>query len=152
MKENSMEYFNGIKVGDRIWNVSNGWAIVEEISNIKDDKHPIKVCVLVIQPDGSSVEFKDSVTMEGKSYYKYQNQNWFWDEVKIVPPPKPLPKLERDTRLLVWDKDRGEKRHRYFSHLGESGKVYCYIGGRASWTESVTIPWEHWELPETGES
>ena len=75
-----MAYFDGIKVGDRVWDCAYGWGVVTKIQEKMG--YPIVV------------EFSDCL----KDEYNYngfivmaKNQTLFWNEVKIEPPKKPKP-------------------------------------------------------------
>lgn len=71
--------FKNAEVGDKVWSVGHGWGKITHIDN--DDTYPLKV-----KFDGDSATY----TLEGKFYKDDLNPTLFWDEVKIVPPPKPL--------------------------------------------------------------
>ena len=66
-------------------------------------------------------------------------------EVIITATSKPLPKLEVDTKVLVWDSlDRVLKR--YFSHFDEYGNINVFANGTTSWNYNITVPYSYWEL------
>lgn len=72
------DYFQGIKVGDRVWSVVFGWGEVKHIDNfcgVTFDSTPTQLFWFCWSghPDGD----------------KAMLQTLFWDEVKITPPPKP---------------------------------------------------------------
>lgn len=70
-----MNYFDGIKVGDRVWTCTVGWTkCVDVLSSrfVCRDVHYIGEL---------------SLDMDGKNTYGIQIA--FWDEVKIIPPPRP---------------------------------------------------------------
>jgi hypothetical protein len=77
-------------------------------------------------------------------------QTLFWDEIPIVAPTKPLPKLEVDTKVLVWNIEGKAKQKRYFSHFDENGIIYCFADGRTRWSKYDELPveWENWELAD----
>lgn len=81
---------------------------------------------------------------------KHSNQGGrdiFFDEVKIVPPPRPLPKLEKDTKVLVWkDGAENSKVKRYFSHFSDSKKCVVFTRGCTSWSQTEIEIWDNWEL------
>ena len=85
-----------IKAGDKVWDIIEGWVIVERIDS---NNFPIVV-------SGHSYNSK------GKDNTLDINPTIFWDEVHITPPPKPKPKPEIDwskvpenTLVRVWDRD-----------------------------------------------
>jgi hypothetical protein len=61
-----------------------------------------------------------------------------------------LPKLEVDTKVLVWDSYGKIKLKRYFSHFDTKGVIYCFIDGLTSWTGYGQLPtkWDNWELAD----
>jgi len=73
---------------------------------------------------------------------------------QITPPKKPLPNLEVNTRVFVWDHNNKEtissmKFKRYFSHFASEGNIHCFASGATSWSSGgKTTQWEHWELAE----
>lgn len=79
-----MSYFDGIKVGDRVWSIEYGWGFVKELKNTC---YPI-----VVQFDS---EDHQQFTMNGKFFTNSPNQSLFWDEVKITPPPRPKVKEKK---------------------------------------------------------
>ena len=72
-----------------------------------------------------------------------------FENVKIVQPSQPLPKLEVDTKVLVWDTDHPEKTKAYFSHFDKHGKAVTFRYGKTSWSMNnaeTLFTWQHWEL------
>lgn len=71
-----------------------------------------------------------------------------WDEIKYEVPTKPLPDIEIDTPVIVWDFPQ-DKHRRYFSNF-TNGKIRCFLGGKTSWSsvDGSTQRWENWELPK----
>ena len=69
------EQFADVKVGDRVWSINHGWGAVSNVCDIIFD-----------------VQFKSSIwyTLDGmETYLPSHSQTLFWDEVIIIPPPKP---------------------------------------------------------------
>jgi len=72
-----MAYFNGVKVGDRVWSINYGWGEVQEVGN-----------------DYFKVYFEG---INNDWYFMYNgfradcdiNQTLFWDEIKFKVPKKP---------------------------------------------------------------
>ena len=129
-----MTTFETAQVGDSVWRLDYGkWVTIDGV--IKTDIYPIKIRT-------------DHFTMDG---VQQGGGNWrvlFWDEVKIVPPEKPLPKLEVDTKVLVWDDKEGIKLPRHFSHFEKDGKMATFTEGRTSWSKANVVVWNYWELAE----
>ena len=69
-----MSYFDGIKVGDKIWTIQDGEVEVREIE--KGSALPIITTGL-------------RYTMEGRFLVGDKHQSAFWSDPHIVAPPKP---------------------------------------------------------------
>ncbi len=76
-------YFDGVKVGDKVWDILYGWLeVVEVYSNID-----------VFRAKANSGKWYDLVTsIDGLSTIT-NTRRTFWDEVKIIPPPRPKRKV-----------------------------------------------------------
>lgn len=127
--------FKDAKVGDRVWYQRKGFGTI--IAIYPKNLYPIKVHF------GNS--FLRDFTFDGKVGSKDTNPTLFWDEIKFEIPPKPLPKLEVDTKVLVWN-NRARKVKSHFSHF-EDGKIMVFGNGTTSWSTNVTsYPFDNWEL------
>ena len=100
--------FKDAKVNDRVFTYAQGWGTIIDTDN--NDVYPIKV---KFDNDGSI-----SFTLEGYLYSRDINPTLFWDEIKFDIPSKPLPKLEVDTKVIVWE-NNGPKKKRHFSHFNK---------------------------------
>ena len=127
--------FEDAKVGDRVWDIRSGWGEVRGTNS--SVSYPIAVYF-------QSEEFK-TYTVGGLYDEDDIIQSLFWDEVVIEAPVKPLPVLQVDTKVIVWDSST-PKTKRYFSHFSSSGEMMCFIYGMTSWTTTVTAGWDSWEL------
>lgn len=130
--------FESVQVGDKVWSVLYGWGVVSEVS--KGSAYPLRA------------HFQGGVrrwyTSEGKQYKTHVSQILFWDEVKIEAPKKPLPDLEVDAKIFVWDDPR-RKFKGHFSHFDENGGICVFMDGRTSFSsECDTELWKYWELAE----
>ncbi|MBS7349212.1 MAG: hypothetical protein KIG95_03470 [Comamonas sp.] len=131
--------FETAKVGDKVWGVENGWGEIQSI-NVSDN-YPIRV----IWGNYSNTTY----TLEGKRAIAHNHQSLFWDEIEIKAPTKPMPSLEVDTKVLVWN-DPKRKHNRHFSHFSD-GLIYTFEGGCTSFTamhEDDIISWKGWEVFE----
>ena len=128
--------FETAQVGDKVYHYRYGWSTITNIK--KESYYPI------------IVDYDFSFTYEGFADKSDSNPSIFWDEVKIVPPSKPLPKLEVDTKVLVWDSEKKVKLHRHFSHFEKNGQIATFAEGRTSWSQGdkSVVDWEYWELPK----
>lgn len=71
----SEQYFQGIRVGDKIWTIQEGWTEVENI-NKEGDTYQIETT-------------NEDYTIEGKYLEEDQHQSAFWSDPGIVAPPRP---------------------------------------------------------------
>ena len=130
--------FSNAKVGNKVWGFSYGWGVITSIN--PSSSYPIEVTY----PQG----YDETYTYEGKGYVKDTYPTLLWDEVKFDIPPKPMPKLEVDTKLTVWA-DIYERYPRYFHSFTKDGKVRTWTEGRSSFSarseDDYTI-WPNWEL------
>ena len=84
--------FRNAKIGDKVWSFNYGWGVITEIK-LDNDFYPIIVTYLQ--------GIQECYTYEGKWHVKNVYPTLFWDEVKFEIPPKPMSKLEVDTKILV---------------------------------------------------
>lgn len=133
--------FSNVKMGDSVFDYNfQKWGNISQIEYN---------CVYSLKVDFNDGSVPQSYTIDGKVYDCYETQSLFWDEVKpIIPPRKPVPKLEVDQKLRVWTKGGKEKYNRHFSHFDKNGVLYCFSNGKNSFTSSGTdySPWYNWEL------
>ena len=129
--------FETAKIGEKAWDVHVGWGEVFSVGS--SVAYPI------------AVRFKNygtkSYTVKGLAYEEDTYQTLFWDEVKIEAPSKPLPELEVDTKVIVWNRTKSKAR-RHFSHFSPSGRIACFADGNTSWSAAQTSEWDNWELAE----
>lgn len=124
------------KVGDKVWDTRKGWGVVDEIRY--SNEYPILVNF------GYDCE---SYTLDGYYFEDDVSPSLFWDEIVIEAPPKPLPDLPVDAKVLVWLDGSRDKYRRHFSHF-ENGGCHTFCGGHTSWTGGTTTAWDNWELAE----
>ena len=136
--------FSNAKVGDRVWSVNKGWGVVEDITN--SWAFPIRVSY----PE----DITELYTEDGLIYLNDLHPTLFWDEIVFEVPKKPLPKLEVDTKVLVWDVDKPKnKLVRYFCSFDASGRVVVFQHGTTSFScEGYTEIWSEWEVYKEHES
>lgn len=133
--------FSNVKVGDKVWSFNKGWGFVEAIN--ETHQYPLDVRF----PD---TEF-ESYSLCGKLLDNYINPDLFWDEVVFEVPEKPLPNLEVDTKLIVWNKDSPSVKYkRYFSHFSEDGRINVFCMGATSFSADCasanTCVWSEYEV------
>ena len=127
------------KVGDKLYSMEDGWGTVIKV--ITGSLYPLS-----IQFECHRIDF----TLDGKRWTSSKNATLFWDEIKLEVPKKPLPKLEIDTKVLVWNVEGDIKMKRHFKKFNTNGKIVCFIGGETSWSskDGYISGWSHWELAE----
>lgn len=129
------------KVGDKVFSYSfQQWG--EVVDYDMEQVYPLTIKI------GGNLH---GYAKEGRLYCNAKAQDLFFDEVSIIPPPRPLPKLEIDTKFLVSNLDIDDDNFniwhkRYFSHF-EDGKIHCFVDGTTSWSgNKKTTSWLHWKL------
>ena len=145
--------FKDVKISDKVFDYTlQEWGNIVSFSY--SSIYPAKIEFSNCVKNTILVSFKNNkvraYTTQGTRNNADKLPTLFWDEVKpITPPEKLLPKLEIDTRVLVWENDgKDDKLNRYFSHF-ENGNMYCFFKGRTSWSSNgKTVPWTNWELAE----
>lgn len=135
--------FTDAKAGDRVWSITEGWGVIRE------RRRPPTSYPLYVDFDNGNHK---TYTLWGKYNYKDHGPTLFWDEVKTETPEKPLPQLEVDAKVIVWDQD-GKKYNRHFSHFDEDGRLFAFNYGHTSFTsesspEVWVTAWANWELAE----
>ena len=133
--------FSNAKIGDMVFDYTlQKWGQINAIGY--DQAWPINVSFDEYGTKNYIIDGRDSLDAVVPVL--------FWDEVKpITPPSKPLPKLEVDTPVLVWDSENNDKQKRYFSHFDLNGNINCFACGATNWSRNGdTIAWANWELAE----
>lgn len=130
-----MTTFETAKVDDKVFYIKHGWGLISKV--FPKNMRPITV---------QFSKYARSYMFNGKYSETDRNQVLFWDEVIITPPPKQAPKLEVDTKVLVWGAEGSEKHKMYFSHFNQAGKIKVFNDGATSWSAIRTYAWSNWEL------
>ena len=130
-----MTTFETAQVGDEVFDIKHGWGAISKI-------YPKNMRPVTIQ----FPKYDRSYMFSGKYSETDVNQVLFWDEVVITPPSKPLPKLEIDTKVLVWDSLDRDILKRYFSHFDKDDTINVFANGTTSWNNEITVPFDYWEL------
>lgn len=132
--------FETAKVGDKVWCMMSGWGEIRGIDSSKD--YPIAVYF-------AGDDFK-TYTVDGLYEADNLNRTLFWDEVVIDAPVKPMPDLQVDAKVLVWNNSKAHAHNAHFCCF-EGGKIYTYESGRTSFTKALgdnLNGWNYWELAE----
>ena len=133
--------FEDAKIGDKVWSLTEGWGTIIDRFRSRAE-YP-----LVVEFENRE---QKTYTLWGLLHYKDLNPTLFWDEIKIEAPQKPLPDLEVDAKVLVWDSKRELARTAHFCCF-EDGKIYTYRSGRTSFTKvsrDHLDGWNYWEIAE----
>lgn len=137
---NKKATFTDAKVGDRVWSLTEGWGAISK-------RFPPYTHYRL------EVEFENSghrtYTLCGRYHTSDLNPTLFWDEVQF---DAPLPQLEVDAKVIVWDTG-GRKYKRHFSHFDEEGRLFAFSLGQTSFTsesnpEIWVTAWDNWEVIE----
>jgi len=134
------------KIGDRVFSYTlQRWGIVEE------EEKTYTPNIVVVRFDG----LKDIriYTEDGRLFDEDKAPDLFYNEVKIRPPLKPLPDLNVDDRVIVWN-DPNFKYARHFAGW-ENGMITCFHYGKTSWTAAHvegSCTWENWEIVKEKEN
>ena len=128
--------FENAKVNDQIWSIEHRkWFYIAAIH--------VKYLVISDGNINTCCNFDGS-----KNSNKFQS--YFWNEIEIIAPIKPKPKLKVDTKVIVWNNEDNisRKYHAYFSHFDNTGKIRTFIDGKTSWSNnnSYMPSWDFWEL------
>ena len=129
--------FETAKVGDKVWSMGMGWGEIRDTSH--SARYPIHVCF-------QSGEY-ETYTLGGAHDAEDKTQYLFWDEIVIKAPVKPMPNLEVDAKVFVWNRKGDVKLKRHFSHF-EGGELHAFTSGESSWTGRITAAYAYWELAE----
>ena len=131
--------FETAKVGDRVWSLGMGWGEIRDTSH--SARYPIHVCF----QNGDY----ETYTLGGFYDDKDKTQYLFWDEIVIEAPVKPMPVLQVDAKVLVWDVPE-IKHKRHFSHFDAHGYIYTFTDGKTSFTSRSTevSKWLDWDFAE----
>ena len=134
--------FENAEVGDRVYDIRYGWGSIQFIG--KNSQYPISVVFDLKYTNNK--EITECYTDTGCFSTRSGKPVLFWNEFKIPQEAfiKPLPKLVKDTKVLVWNNSRKYKR--YFSYFDRDGKIYCYEQGCTSWSATTSQSWDNWEL------
>ena len=127
--------FSNYKVGDRVWHIRDGWQKIIAITDHKEC--PIRTEIGVYAIDGKYNKTDKYPTI-------FHNEFKIPDEAFI----KPLPTLEIDTKVLVWNNGYEEsKLKRYFKEFDRFGNIICFINGSTSWSATGGgIAWDNYEV------
>ncbi len=122
---------SGVKVGDWIWTIRDGWTKVK--CRVKDTHI------------GYPVETEsEQYTVDGKYVSDDTYPSAFLEPPECFCETEPKPcEFKKGQRVLVWEP--GHKKHRrYFSHLGDGGLFHCFPNGYDGWAYegTDTIGWK----------
>jgi len=130
--------FSNAKVGDKVFDyLKQEWGVIQDV----DNSQILPLLVKFSEKSFGGYTYKGTISIYDTLPIL------FWDEVKpITPPEKPIPDLEVDTKVIVWNNNcPRNKLKAYFSHF-KDGKIYCFDSGTTSWSATTTFTWDNWEL------
>lgn len=138
--------FKNAQIGDRVWDSRYGWGKITEIKT--NTNYPLRAKFT----NSDKAWQICSYSIDGRAMEFHKFPILFWNEFKVPAEAfiKPLPQLEKDTKVLVWNQkdcfNESRKHNRYFSHFDKDGRIYCYEQGCTSWSATTTQSWDNWEL------
>ena len=137
----SIKMFTNAEVGDKVWDMKYKHGVIISTNCTKETPLWVKF------DSGDDKHYTIDGLLVYNSWYSNNIQTLFWQEFKIPKEAfvKPMPQLEVDTKVLVWDMDK-YKFKRYFSHFDEFGRIWVFDLGSTSWSGKKTSPWTNWEL------
>ena len=127
--------FKNAKIGDKVWSIKFGWGTIVQIT----------------ERTGCSIEvdFKDYCRSwyrtDGRTASENVHPTIFWKQFTIPDEAfkKPLPKLEVDTKVLVWYSNScsiSDKQRAHFHSFTKDEKIRVYQDGRTSFTTAKWLP------------
>ena len=128
-----MAYFDGVKVGDKVYSLTDGEGVVVEV-----DKHVYPIIV-------DFGHNHRSYTMDGFFMSREASQALYWQKPEIIDKGKPKEPLVKGAAYWVWlhDDENHERKLRIYSH-SENGIDYFFYQGVGS--GSNTTIWDEYEL------
>ena len=138
--------FENVQAGHRVWDIIRGHGTTEG-----------RCCygcynfLKVLFDSGvSGYYFDDGKMREGGLPGA---RTLFWQEVTIIAPPKPLPKLAVDTKVLVWNEGSQQRYKSHFAAWSDEGHMLCWHAGKTSFTgaDFGALTWDFYQLAEGGE-
>lgn len=122
-----------IRQGDIVWHSRMGFLKVGNINNDQRNNYTIRL------------EIGSTFTSDGKVTINDMYPTLFWKE-QILDLSQPLPELEVDTKMLVWNAI-GNKVRRYFSHFDKDGDIRVFVHGKTSFTADGDVTtFNNWEV------
>ena len=79
-----MAYFDGIKVGDRVYDMRDGWGSANIVCS------PVSPRLLIFFDNGMARQF----SLDGQ-FAPQCPQSLFWDKPEFTPPPRPKRKVKK---------------------------------------------------------
>jgi len=133
------------KEGDRVFSYTlQRWGTVE------DEEKTYTPNVIIVRFDG--LKGIRIYAEDGRLFDEDKAPDLFYNEVTITPPPKPLPGLKVDDKVIVWN-DPKFKYYRHFAGWKDGGEMGCFTDGGTSWSNLNDIyVWENWEIVKEKEN
>lgn len=127
-KKNKPAYFDGVKVGDKVWSIEYGWGVIHKVLNSNRVEY--------VRVDFPNNQTYNEYYLNGKrNSLATTMQTLFWDEVKFEAPKKPE----------KWVTKKGE-----VSTLCEAVEMWRVMGGeKKRKVTKVTETYYTWEELES---
>jgi hypothetical protein len=153
MEEMLVADFSGARVGDKTTCTVYGDGIIISINNkkINVSKDSYRTdrqdFIISYNPKGELLTYDETNGSKPSLFYHFEGQFPTIEACK-----RPLPKIEEDEKVLVWDGVEQKWNREYFSHFHSSGKLMiCWGWGKTSYTGDETdrdIPREYWKTAD----
>ncbi len=93
--------------------------------------------IVVVRENGDG-----AVSLNAETLADHRDGSAYIEEVS------PYADWPMDAKIRVWDDCHLTKKKAHFAGIDERGDPLTWVGGATSWTETVTISWDHAELAE----
>lgn len=131
-----MNNFSKVNIGDTVFHIKHGHGVVASLDFCRD-----KVRVAFKTERGS---MQRDFTLEGKVNKNDVLPSLYWRK-PIITYPAPLPAIQEDAQVLVWNEGDDNKERAYFSHW-QGEKAAVFKDGRDSWTSAGRYKSEMYDL------
>jgi hypothetical protein len=130
MEEMLVADFRDVKKSDKLKSLNGYDIIIHEISDhflVVGEKEQNNT--FQINLDGYKIRGLDIISKAPIVFYHFEGQFPTIEATK-----RPLPKIEKDEKVLVWDEEQGRFLNAHFKLWMDSGKMSVYPYGSNSWS------------------
>ena len=139
--------FDNIRLGDSIYSLRYGTGTVIEVLPPESSTYSVRA----VFPDDPLYSHGIFITRCGRELIRDAKPTFFRNKPIITTPPKPLPDLPVDAKVLVWDCFNELEVPAYFHSFTDQGHIRVWRGGRTSFTNrgrsDATATYRHFRIP-----